>query len=86
LKIAGVVNNYKEALAIEDIVRTFIIEQKILNLSSLEKKKNFKNGTEQNIIIFPTNDNQFSETSNTKNLHIKNDEDSKPVFNVRGLI
>jgi len=86
LKIAGVVNNYKEALEIEDIVRVFIIEQKILNLSSLDRRKNFKNAINHNIMTFPTNDSQFSEASDKKILQIKNDEEFRPVFNVRGLI
>ena len=66
MKIAGVVNNYNEALEIEDIVKNFIIEEKILNLSSLSKTKNFKNVKHPNIKIFPTNDIHYSETYNKK--------------------
>jgi len=86
LKIVGVVNDYKEASDIEDIVRVFIIEKRILSLSSLEKKKNFENIADPDLIKFPVNDIKFTETSNKKNLRIKNYEDPKPVFNVRGLI
>lgn len=86
MKFAGVVNNYKEALDIEDIVKVFIIEKKILNLPSLDKRKFFKNVANPNIMIFPTNDIHYSETSNKKKLQIKNNKDSRPVFNVRGLI
>ena len=86
MKIVGVVNSYNEASDIEDIVRVFIIEKRILNLSSLEKKKKFENGVDPDIIKFPVNDIKFTETSSKKNLHIKNYEHLRPVFNVRGLV
>ncbi len=82
----GVVNNYKEALDIEDIVKVFIIEQRILNLLSLEKKKNFETVVDSNLMVSPTNNIQYAENTNKKILQVKNDEENKPVFNVRGLI
>ena len=82
----GVVNNLKEALDIEEIVKVFIIEQRILNLISLEKKRNFENVVDSDIMISATNDIQYPENSNKKILQIKNDEENSPVFNVRGLI
>lgn len=82
----GVVNNYKEALDIENIVKVFIIEQRILNLLSLEKKKNFENVIDSNIMVSPTNDIKYAENSNKKILPVKNYEENNPVFNVRGLI
>ena len=82
----GVVNNYKEALEIEDIVKVFIIEQRILNLLSLEKKRNFENVVDSDIMISSANDIQFVENSTKKILQVKNDEENNPVFNVRGLI
>ena len=85
MKIVGVVNDYKEALDIEGVVKVFIIEQRIFNLLSLEKKKNFENA-DSNIMIFPTNNIQYEENSNKKISHVNIDEDSVPVFNVRGLI
>ena len=85
LKIAGAVNNYTEALVIEDITKTFLIEERILNLSSLRNRKNFKNMTKPNTQISPKKDIQNSEVSNKNNLHIKNNGDFKSVFNVRGL-
>lgn len=86
MKIVGVVNDSKEASDIEDIVRVFIIEKRILNLSSLEKKKKFENIADPDLIKLPVNDIKFTETSNKKNFRIKNYEDPRPVFNVRGLI
>lgn len=86
MKIAGVVNDYKEALDIEDFVKVFIIEKRILNLPSFEKRKKFENVADPNIMVFPTNDIQNAEAANKKNLNVKNDEDSRPVFNVRGLV
>jgi len=85
LKIAGVVNSYNEALVIEDITKTFLIEERILNLLPLRNKKNFKNMTNPNTKIFPKKDIQNSELFNKNNLHIKNNEDFRSVFNVRGL-
>jgi hypothetical protein len=82
----GVVNNYKEALDIEDIVKVFIIEQRILNLLSLEKKKNFENVVDSDVMISSANDIEFAENSNKKILQVRNDEENNPVFNVRGLI
>jgi len=86
LKIAGVVNDYKEALDIEDIVKAFIIKQRIFNILSLEKKKNFDSDEDTNIIIKPVNYDQYAESSNKKIILIKNNEENSPVFNVRGLI
>jgi len=85
LKIAGVVNSYNEALVIEDITKTFLIEERILNLPSLRNKKNFKNMKNPDTKIFPKKDIQNSEVSNKNNLRIKNNEDFRSVFNVRGL-
>ena len=85
MKIAGVVNSYYEALVIEDITKTFLIEERILNLSSISNRKNLKNMANPNIEIFPKNDNQDSEVFNKHKLHIKNNENFKSVFNVRGL-
>lgn len=85
MKIAGVVNNYNEALEIEDIVKNFIIKERILNLSSLNKGQNFKKVTNPDIEIFQTNEYNYPEAYNKKNLQYKNNESFKPVFNVRGF-
>ena len=85
MKIAGVVNSYYEALVIEDITKTFLIEERILNLPSLSNRKNLKIMTNTNIEIIPKNDNQDSEVFNKHKLRIKINEDFKSVFNVRGL-
>jgi hypothetical protein len=66
LKIAGVINDHQEALDIEDIVKVFIIEQRILNLSSLKTKKVLKNATNPDIIKFPPNGINYSKISNKK--------------------
>ena len=85
MKIAGVVNNYDEALEIEDIVKNFIIKERILNLSSLNKMENSKIVTNPEIKIFQRNDIRYPEAYNKKNLHYKNNGGFKRVFNVRGL-
>ncbi len=86
MKIAGVVNNYNEALEIEDIVKNFIIKERILNLTSLNKRQNINNITNPNIDIFQTSNINYPETYNKKNLQNKNNEVFRPVFNVRGLV
>lgn len=85
MKIVGVVNDYKEALEIEDIVKAFVIKQRISKILSLERNNNFKNES-SNLMIFKTNDVDYLGNSDEKNLRIKNSEGNKPVFNVRGLI
>lgn len=85
MKIVGVVNDYKEALEIEDIVKVFVVKQRISNLLSLERNNNIKNDN-SNFMIFKTNNENYFSNSDEKNLHIKNNEDNVPVFNVRGLI
>lgn len=85
MKIVGVVNDYKEALEIEDIVKAFVIKQRISKILSLERNNNFKNES-SNLMIFKTNDVDYLDNSDGKNLRIKNNEGNKPVFNVRGLI
>ena len=86
MKIAGVVNDYKEALDIEDIVKAFVIKRRIFYLLSLEKRKDLDNVGDSNIIKSPTNDIEYKEPSDKKNTNTKNGEEISPVFNVRGLI
>lgn len=86
MKIAGVVNDYKEALDIEDIVKAFVIKKRIFYLLSLEKEKYFENDEDSNIIKSSKNDIEYTQTSNKKNIQNKNEEEVSPVFNVRGLI
>ena len=85
MKIVGIVNDYTEALEIEDVVKVFTIEKRIFNLLSLEKEKNFENAN-SNMMIFSTDDIKYAENSNKINSHIKINEDSVPVFNVRGFV
>ncbi len=86
MKIAGVVNDYKEALDIEDIVKAFVIKQRIFYLLSLEKKKDFDIVEDSKNMTSPANDVEYSQTTNKKNVQIKNEDEISPVFNVRGLI
>jgi hypothetical protein len=85
LKIAGVVNNYKEALDIEDIVKVFVVEKKILNLHTLRTTKRYKKMRSTDKLKNTTDTIHFSKNYHKKNLQTKNNEGFKPVFNVRGL-
>ena len=86
MKIGGVVSDYKEALEIEDAVKVFIIEQRILNLLSIERKKKFDKKGNSNAMIFLTDDKKFTERSDEKFLSAKIIDYPTPLFNVRGLV
>jgi len=66
LKIAGVINNHQEALDFEDIVKVFLIEKRILNLSSLKTSKALKNTVNSDIITYLPNGINYSKNSNKK--------------------
>jgi len=78
LKIAGVVNEYKDAVEIEDIVKVFLVKKRINDLLSLEKRKNFEK-LNSNLIKYLNNYDE-------KILHNKNNSDSQPIFCVRGFV
>jgi len=84
MKIAGVVNEYKDAVEIEDIVKVFIIKKRINDLISLEKMKNFEK-INSNKITLSTEDIKYFNNSDEKIIHNKINNDSQPVFHVRGL-
>jgi hypothetical protein len=86
LKIAGVVNDYKEALDIEDIVKAFVIKKRIFYLLSKEKKKNLDKKEDTEIVKTNVKNIEFSQPLDKKNIETKNEEEISPVFNVRGLI
>jgi len=66
LKIAGVINNHQEALEIEDIVKVFLIERRILNLSSLKTSNALQNTIDSYIINYKPNGINYSKNSNKK--------------------
>ncbi len=66
MKIAGVINNHQEALEIEDIVKVFLIERRILNLSSLKTSNAFQNTIDSYIINYKPNGINYSKNSNKK--------------------
>jgi hypothetical protein len=85
LKIAGVVNDYKEALDIEDIVKAFVIKKRIFDLLSLEKKKELEKIEDPKIKKPQVKDIEYTQQLDKKNIEPKNEEEISPVFNVRGL-
>jgi len=84
LKIVGVVNEYKEAQDIEEIVKVFVIEQRISNLL-LCKKNEFLDDINSSVMILSKNDVKSVETPNEDTIHNKNNSSSPPLFNVRGF-
>jgi len=71
LKICGVVNDIDEAKEFEEIVKVFLIKQRINNLSSGNKNKDFKN-TNLNFIKKLTENNSILEKSKEKKFNVKN--------------
>ena len=86
MKIGVAVNDYKAALEIEDAVKTFIIEQRIFNLLSIEKRKKIGKDDNSSPLIFLTNKENVNENSDEAILPSKMIEYPSPRFNVRGLI
>ena len=71
LKICGVVNDIAEAKEFEEIVKVFLIKQRINNLSSSNKNKDFKN-TNLNFIKKLTKNHSVIEKSKEKKFNVKN--------------
>jgi len=86
LKIGGAVNDYKAALEIEDAVKAFIIEQRILNLLSIEKSKKFVKDKNSDPLIFLTSKEKINESPDEPILQSKIIDYPTPRFNVRGLV
>ena len=81
LKIVGVVNGYSEAEDIEEIVKVFVIEQRVLSLLSNKNNVNI----DSNDIILPNDDIKYFEKSDEKTINDKINKELKPLFNVRGI-
>lgn len=81
MKIVGVVNGNKEAEDIEEIVKVFVIKQRI---SSLLPNKVIENVESKNIIS-PLPDTKYFEKSNVTTINERVENYLKPLFNVRGI-
>ena len=86
MKIGGAVNDYKEAKIIEEAVKVFIIEQRILNLLSIEKEKKFVKDDNSDPLIYLTNKEKINGNSDVPILPSKIFDYQTPRFNVRGLV
>lgn len=86
MKIGGAVNDYKAALEIEDAVKVFIIEQRIFNLLSIEKRKKIEKDDNSSPLIFLANKEKVNENSDDVIIPSKIIEYPTPRFNVRGLV
>ena len=86
MKIGGAVTDYKEAKIIEEAVKVFIIEQRILNLLSIEKEKKFVKDENSDPLIYLTNKEKINENSDVAILPSKIIAYQTPRFNVRGLV
>ena len=86
MKIGGAVNDYKAALEIEDAVKVYIIEQRIFNLLSIEKKKKLVKNDNSDSLMFLTEKEKINENSDVTILPSKIIDYPTPRFNVRGLV
>lgn len=84
MKIVGVVNDYKEAESIEDIVKVFVVKQRISTILSNNKEKNYED-IEPNPLMISTNEFKKINTPNEETFSHKDDNNHKPLFNVRGF-
>jgi hypothetical protein len=84
LKIVGVVNDYKEAENIEDIVKVFVVEKRISTILSNNKNKNYED-TETKSMMISTNEIKKIKTPNGETYSQKEENNHKPLFNVRGF-
>ena len=80
----GVISDYKEAENIEDIVKVFVIKQRISNLLSDSKNKNYED-IENSSMILSSDEMNNLEISNEESLPHKEGNNNKPIFNVRGF-
>ena len=83
LKIVGVINEYKEAQDIEEIVKVFVIEKRISNLHPC--KNEILDDVNSNVMMLSKKDVKSVETSNEDTFYDKNNSSSLPLFNVRGF-
>ena len=84
MKIVGVVNDYKEAENIEDIVKVFVVEQRISTLLSNNKDKIYED-VETDSMMISTNEIKKIKNPNEENYSQKDENNHKPLFNVRGF-
>ena len=84
LKIVGVVNDYKEAESIEDIVKVFVIERRISTLLSQDKNKNYETIDTNTMILDKEEIRDLRPPDELSDLQ-KNGNKPKPLFNVRGF-
>ena len=82
MKIAGVVNDYKEALDIEDIVKAFVIKRRIFDILSLEKKKELERVKDPKIRKPQAKNIEYTKHLDKKNIEPKNEEEINPICNV----
>lgn len=84
MKIVGVINEYKEAKDIEDIVRVFTIEKRISDLFQNNINKSLKDDN-TNMIIFSINNMNLKQVLIGKHFYNKNNDNLFHIFNVRGF-
>jgi hypothetical protein len=84
LKIVGVISDHKEAENIEDIVKVFVVKKRISDIISDKKGKDIDDIETNSMMLTSDNINKL------KNPHEdafpqKEENNHKPLFNVRGL-
>ena len=83
MKIAGVIENYEEAEEIENIVKVFVIKERISNLQSLKENKKLKKRSANKTTSI--DDNKRIKTFNKSTFHNNSNNVDLPLFNFRGL-
>ncbi len=80
----GVVNEYKEAKDIEDIVKVFTIERRVSDLFPNEINKDIKSNN-SDLMIFSLRDIKLKQVINNNNFYNKTSNSFLHIFNVRGF-
>ena len=84
MKIVGAIQNKAEAEDIENIVKVFVIKERIFNLNQNKKNKNLKE-IKTNEMILSTEHTKYKKPFNIVPLNYKINNKSSPIFNVRGI-
>lgn len=84
MKIVGVISDHKEAENIEDIVKVFVVKKRISDILSDKKVKDIDEYEPNSIMLTSENIKKIKNPHEEEN-HQKEENNHKPLFNVRGF-
>ena len=84
MKIVGVISDHKEAENIEDIVKVFVVKRRISDILSDTKVKDIDE-YEPNSIMLTSGNIKKIKNPHEEEFPQKEENNHKPLFNVRGF-